>query len=69
MDVGLKGGFVIHYVALGSLLMVPALSYFICKNEVDDNNSKHSLSAYYAPGRCKILHPFQLIILTPQMGK
>lgn len=44
--------------------MLVGLSYFICKNEIDDRNSKHPLSACYVSGRYKTLHPFQLTILT-----
>jgi len=32
-------------VTLGSYLMLMGLSYFIYKNEIDDNNSIHLLSA------------------------
>lgn len=44
--------------------MLVGHSYFICKNEIDDRNSKHPLNAWYVSGRYKTLHPFQLTILT-----
>lgn len=67
---GLKGCCVTtSSVILGSYLMLMGLIYCICKNETEDNNSKYPSSAYYVPGRCKIFHPFQLIIITAPCGK